>query len=329
MTTFCTNCGVSFADGDRWCGSCGSARVQGEAPVTGFQTQSTSQVATAPWINSLPLPLQQIELLCGAAAAVGILIILFQYVVGFGFSIDKYFFGFNLSLLIGSFGAITPVALGLYFQMSKSQDARGPVLLRLGALVVSLKGVDLAAQMLSGKWPDALWRRGLFFIGTVACIIGAIPALLALLPAVKSLPNVLKSFSPKSWALSGVSMLLLVGSALFSRSIAFVQGGLGVVGGFGIGTILLLATIALFTILLFTLHSDDVHRVIGAGVVLILHGTSFAQSLVLWGLFSSYYYDSYFKPSIGSALYNLIFAGVMVAFMIPIGNVFSKQGATH
>ena len=124
-------------------------------------------------------------------------------------------------------------------------------------------------------------------------------------------------------------MLLLVGSALFSRSIAFVQGGLGVVGGFGIGTILLLATIALFTILLFTLHSDDVHRVIGAGVVLILHGTSFAQSLVLWGLFSSYYYDSYFKPSIGSALYNLIFAGVMVAFMIPIGNVFSKQGATH
>ena len=196
MTTFCTNCGVSFADGDRWCGGCGAARVQGEAPVTGFQTQSTSQVATAPWINSLPLPLQQIELLCGAAAAVGILVILFQFVVSYGFSIDRIFFGLNLSLLIGSLGAITPVALGIYFQMSKSQDARGPVLLRLGALVVSIKGVDLAAQMLSGDWPYALWRRGLFFIGTVACIVGAIPALLALLPAVKSLPNVLKRFSP-------------------------------------------------------------------------------------------------------------------------------------
>ena len=212
--------------------------------------------------------------------------------------------------------------------MSKSQDARGPVLLRLGALVVSIKGVDLAAQMLSGDWPYALWRRGLFFIGTVACIVGAIPALLALLPAVKSLPNVLKRFSPKSWALSGVSVLLLVGSTLFSRSIALVRGGDG--GGFseGIGTILLLATIALFAILLFTLHSDDLHRVIGAGVVLILHGTSFAQPLVLWG-FTSSYYGSGFRPRIGSFLYDLIFAGVMVAFMFPIGNVFSKRGATH
>jgi hypothetical protein len=280
-------------------------------------------------MNSLPLPLQQIELLCGAVAAVGILVILFQYVVGYGFdSIDRFFFGYNLSLLIGSLGAIAPAALGVYILMSKSQDARGPVLLRLGALLVSLKGVDFAAQILDGDWPDAVWRKGIFLIGTVACIIGVIPSLLALLPVVKSVPNVLKSFSPKSWALSGVSMLLLIGSTFFSRSIALVRGG--TVGGFsgGLGTILLVVMMVLFAVLLFMLQSDDLHRVIGTGAILILHGTSFAQSLILWG-FTSSYYGSTFRPEIGSFLYDLIFAAVIVALMFPIGNVFSKQVANH
>jgi hypothetical protein len=273
------------------------------------------------------MPLQQIELLCGAAAAVGILVILFQYVVNYGFgSIDKLFFGFNLSLIVGSLGAIAPVALGIYILMSKSQDARGPVLLRLGALVVSLKGVDFASQILDGSWPDAIWAKGLFLIGTVACIIGAIPALLALLPRLNSIPYVLKSFSPKSWALSGVAMLLLVGSALFSRSIALVRGG--PVGGFieDLGVVSLIATVALFTVLLFMVHSDDLHRVIGTGAVLILHGTSFVQSLVLWG-FTSSEYGPFFRPKIGSFLYDLIFAAVIVAIMLPIGSVFSKKVA--
>lgn len=329
MAMFCTNCGGSFADGDRWCGGCGAARVYGETPVTGFQTQSISQASVPQWVNSLSLPLQQIELLYSIAAAAGILVILFQYSVGYGFdSINRFFFGYNLSLLIGSLGAIAPVVLGIYFQISKSQDARGSVLLRLGALVVSLKGVDFVSQMLDGNWPDAIWRKGIFLIGTVACIVGAIPALLALLPTLKSIPDVLKSFSPKSWALSGAAMLLLVGSALFSRSIALVRGGPG--GGFigGIGTISLLATVALFTILLFLLHSDDLHRVIGTGSVLILHGTSFASSLVLWG-FTSSYVGSIFRPEIGSFLYDIFFTGVIVALMFPVRNVFSSKVANH
>lgn len=327
MATFCTNCGGSVVDSDRWCGSCGTARVQSEAPVTGFQTQPISQAPAPQWMNSLPMPLQQIELLCGAAAAVGILVILFQYVVGYGFdSIDRFFFGANLSNIVGSLGAIAPVVLGIYLLMSKSQDARGPVLLRLGALVVSLKGIDFASQILDGNWPDALWRKGIFIIGTVACIIGAIPALLALLPRLKSIPDVLKSFSPKSWALSGVAMLLLVGSGLFSRSIALVRGG--PVGGFieGLGIVSLIATVALFAVLLFMVHSDDLHRVIGTGAVLILHGTAFAQSLILWG-FTTSYYGPVFRPEIGSFLYDLIFAAVIVAIMLPIGNVFSKKVA--
>lgn len=329
MATFCTNCGGSFADGDRWCGSCGSARFQGESPVSGVQNQSTYQVSSSSRLDSLPLPLQRIELMGGAIAAVGILVILFQNVVGYGFySIDRLFFGYNLSVLIGSLGAIAPVVLGIYFLLSKSQDDRGPVLLRFGGLLVSLKGVDLASQMLDGVWPDALWSKGLFVIGTIACLIGAIPALLALLPVAKSIPNILKSFSSKYWALSGVSMFLLVGSALFSRSIALVRGGAG--GGLsgGISTILLLVTMALFTVLLFMLHSDDVYRVICAGAVLILHGTSFAQSLVLWG-FTSSYYGSVFRPEIGSFLYDLIFGAVIIALMLPIGSALSRKGVNH
>jgi hypothetical protein len=280
-------------------------------------------------MNSLPLPLQRIELLCGSAAAVGILLILFQSIIGFGFSsIGRLFFASNLSNIIGSLGAIAPVGLGIYFQISKPQDPRGQAFLRLGALVVSLIGVVVASAILFGNWPDALWRKGIILIATAGCLLGAVPAILTFIPRIKTIPTLLKTFSPKTWVLSAVALVLLIGSGLFSRPIALVahvSTSSDMWGELGLGTVLLPVTLAVFVFLLLMIQLDDVQRVVGAATILVVHGGTFAQSIVLWGLFPSDY-RWLVEPTIGSVFYDLIFAAVVVGILLPIGRTFSKQG---
>jgi hypothetical protein len=326
MTSFCTNCGAAFAEGDRWCGGCGSARFQDEGSVQGVQTHPGIQASSPQWMNALPLPLQRIELLCGSAAAVGILLILFQSIIGFGFSsIGRLFFASNFSNIIGSLGAIAPVGLGIYFQISKPQDPRGQAFLRLGALVVSLIGVVVASAILFGNWPDALWRKGIILIATAGCLVGAVPAILSFIPRIKTIPTLLKTFSPKTWVLSAVALVLLIGSGLFSRPIALVAHGSDMWGELGLGTVLLPVTLAVFVFLLLMIQLDDVQRVVGAATILVVHGATFAQSIVLWGLFPSDY-RWVVEPTIGSVFYDLIFAAVVVGILLPIGKTFSKQG---
>jgi hypothetical protein len=71
---------------------------------------------------------------------------------------------------------------------------------------------------------------------------------------------------------------------------------------------------------------DDMHRVAGATTILVVHGATFAQSIVLWGLFPSDY-RWVVEPTIGSVFYDLIFAAVVVGILLPIGKTFSKQGS--
>ena len=201
MSAFCTNCGGAFTEGDRWCGNCGTARFQGEVPEGFSQAQPIPIVATPSWMNALPLPLAQIELFSGIAAVAGILVIFLQYIVGYVISdggiSDIFFWKWALAMLVAALGSITPVGIGLFQRITKSQDSRGDVLLRVGALAISLKGIDYVSQILDNAWPDALWRKGVFLIATLACLLGSVPGILAILPKLKSLPNIFKNFNKK------------------------------------------------------------------------------------------------------------------------------------
>jgi hypothetical protein len=92
-----------------------------------------------------------------------------------------------------------------------------------------------------------------------------------------------------------------------------------------LGTVLLPVTLAVFVFLLLMIQLDDVQRVVGAATILVVHGGTFAQSIVLWGLFPSDY-RWLVEPTIGSVFYDLIFAAVVVGILLPIGRTFSKQG---
>ncbi len=329
MSAFCTNCGGAFTEGDRWCGDCGTARFQGEVPEGFRQAQSISTVATPSWMNALPLPLAQIELFSGIAAAAGIVIIFLQYVIGYVISdgeiTDRFFWKWALAMLVAALGSITPVGIGLFQRVTKSQDSRGDVLLRVGALAISLKGIDYVSQILDNAWPDALWRKGVFLIATLACLLGSVPGILAILPKLKSLPNIFKNFNKKFQAIAISSIVLLVLSHIFSRSLSLTHGGImgDVYGHTWVRVLVLPFSIFVLTALLMTILSDEQSRVLGAGSLLVLHVSTFGAMIVQWGLAESYL-RSFFQPSVGSVIYDIAFGAVLIALMPPIGSAFSN-----